>query len=61
MLIQMGVDTVEIVLRTEEMFNVDLPDDECSRIVTIDDLYRVLLSKLELRYVQASLAIQPDR
>jgi acyl carrier protein len=49
----MGLDTVEIVLRTEETFNVNLPDDECSQVVTVGDLYRLVLSKLELPYVQA--------
>ena len=53
-LIQMGLDTVEIVLRTEETFNIDLPDAECERIVTVGDLYRLVLSKLELPYVQAN-------
>ena|SRR5690348_11543613 len=53
MLIQMGLDTVEIVLRTEETFNIDLPDDECGRVVTVGDLYRLVLSKLELPYAQA--------
>jgi len=50
----MGLDTVEIVLRTEETFNVDLPDDECGMVVTVGDLYRLVLSKLELPYVQAN-------
>jgi acyl carrier protein len=54
MLIRMGLDTVEIVLRTEETFNIDLPDDECSRVVTVGDLYRLVLGKLELPYVQAN-------
>src|ERR1700753_1435542 len=48
----MGLDTVEIVLRTEETFNVDLPDDECSKVVTVGDLYRLVLSKLDLSYVR---------
>jgi acyl carrier protein len=47
----MGLDTVEIVLRTEEVFNIDLPDDECGQVVTVGDLYRLVLSKLELPYV----------
>ena len=46
----MGLDTVEIVLRTEETFNVDLPDDECGMVVTVGDLYRLVLSELELPY-----------
>ena len=47
MLIQMGLDTVEIVLRTEETFNIDLRDDECGRLVTVGDLYRLVLRKLD--------------
>jgi acyl carrier protein len=54
MLIQMGLDTVEIVIRTEETFNVDLSDEECGKIVAVGDLYRLVLSKLELPYVEAA-------
>jgi acyl carrier protein len=49
----MGLDTVEIVLRTEETFNVNLPDDECGRVATVGDLYRLVLSKLELPYMES--------
>lgn len=47
----MGLDTVEIVLRTEETFNITLPDYECSQVITVGDLYRLVLRKLELPYV----------
>jgi acyl carrier protein len=50
----MGMDLVEIVLRAEETFGVDLPDDECEQIRTVGDLYRLVLSKLQLPYVQVS-------
>ena len=50
----MGLDTVEIVLRTEETFNVDLPDDECGKVVKVGDLYRLVLSKLELPYLASA-------
>ena len=49
----MGLDTVEIVLRTEETFNVDLPDDQCSQVITVGDLYRLVLGNLKLPYVPA--------
>jgi acyl carrier protein len=49
----MGLDTVEIVLRTEETFNINLPDNECSQVITVGDLYRLVLRKLELPYVRA--------
>ena len=50
----MGLDLVEIVLQTEETFNLDLPDDECEQIRTVGDLYRLVLSKLQLPYVPGS-------
>lgn len=40
-------------MRTEETFNVDLPDEECGNIVTVGDLYRLVLRKLELPYVES--------
>ena len=52
----MGLDTVELVLRTEETFVIDLPDDECARIITVGDLYRAVLAKLNLPYLPAAEA-----
>ena len=52
----MGLDTVEIVLRTEETFSLDLPDEECSKVVTVGDLYRLVLNKLELPYLSSTEA-----
>jgi acyl carrier protein len=46
----MGLDTVEIVLRVEETFGVDLPDDELESVATVGDLYKLLLSKLDGSY-----------
>lgn len=42
----MGLDTVEIILTTEEVFSIDLPDEECGRVITVGDLYRLVLTKL---------------
>ena len=47
----MGLDTVELVLRTEEVFGISLPDEECERIITVGDLYRLVLNKLNLPYI----------
>ena len=52
----MGLDTVELVLRTEEVFLIDLPDDECARITNVGDLYCAVLKKLELPYLSAAEA-----
>lgn len=46
----MGLDLVELVPRTEEVFGVDLPDEECQLIRTVGDLYRLTLEKLALPY-----------
>jgi acyl carrier protein len=46
----MGLDTVEIVLRIEETFGVDLPDDELGSVSTVGDLYKLLLSRLDGSY-----------
>ena len=45
----MGMDTVEIILRAEEVFSLDLPDDECEQVRTVGDLYRLVISKLDLK------------
>lgn len=50
----MGLDTVEIVLRTEEVFGINLPDEECAKIITVGDLYRAILTKLNLAYTPIS-------
>ncbi len=47
----MGLDTVELVLRTEETFLIDLPDDECAQIITVGYLYHAVLSKRNLPYL----------
>jgi acyl carrier protein len=44
----MGLDSVEIVMRTEDEFSITLTDDEAGAVRTVDDLYRLVLSKLDL-------------
>jgi len=57
----MGMDTVELIIRTEEVFSVDLPDEECGRVQTVGDLYRLVLSKITLTDVPlaAPQAVSP--
>jgi acyl carrier protein len=57
----LGLDAVEIILRTEEVFAVDLPDSECSKVSTVGDLYRLVLEKLNLPYVSPNDIENPDR
>jgi acyl carrier protein len=49
----MGLDFVELVMRTEEVFSVELPDDQCESIRTVGDLYRLVLEKLALPYISS--------
>jgi hypothetical protein len=42
----MGLEAVELILRVEEAFGITLPDSEASRIVTIGDMYQLILSRL---------------
>jgi acyl carrier protein len=45
----MGLEAVEIVLRTEEFFGVAITDEEAAAVRTVGDLYSLVCSKLELQ------------
>ena len=57
----MGLDVVEIVLRTEEVFGIDIPDEEAGSAVTVGDLYRLVLKKLDIPYQPVSEQNGRDR
>jgi hypothetical protein len=42
----MGLDSFEIVLRAEELFAIQIPDDEAARIRTVGDFYELICAKL---------------
>lgn len=44
----MGLDAVEIILRTEDEFSITISDDEAAASVTVGDLFRVILAKLDV-------------
>jgi acyl carrier protein len=43
-----GLDSVEIAMKTEDEFSITLTDDEAGTVRTVDDLYKLVLSKLDL-------------
>jgi hypothetical protein len=44
----MGLDAVEIVLRTEELFTITIADDEAAAVRTVGDFYCLICSKLNV-------------
>lgn len=51
----MGLDYIELIMRVEETFNISITDDDAGAIVTVDQLYRHVLCKLEAASRQACL------
>ena len=44
----MGLDAVEIVLRTEELFIITIGDEEAAAVRTVGDFYNLICSKLNV-------------
>jgi hypothetical protein len=44
----MGLDAVEIVLRTEEFFVITIEDDEAAAVRTVGDFYKLICTKLNV-------------
>lgn len=42
----MGLDTVELVMAIEEGFDLEIPDEQAARIVTVGDMHAYLVSEL---------------
>jgi acyl carrier protein len=50
----MGLDMVEVVMRVEEVFGINIPDGEAGLIDTVGDLYRLILKSLNIPYQSPS-------
>ncbi len=51
----MGLDGVEIILRTEKLFVVTITDDEAASVRTVGDFYKLICAKLNLTPLQTAL------
>jgi len=45
---QMGLDAVEIILRAEELFAIEIGDEEAARVETVGQFYELICSKLQI-------------
>ena len=48
----MGLDSVEIILRTEELFAIGITDDEAKRVRTVGDFYQLVCAKVGVAPLQ---------
>ena len=48
----MGLDTIELVMRCEEVFRVDLPDSDREQVNTVGDLYHLICRHLGFRGIE---------
>jgi hypothetical protein len=48
----MGLDAVEMVLRTEELFVINIGDDEAASVRTVGDFYNLICEKLDVPLLQ---------
>jgi acyl carrier protein len=44
----MGLDVVELVMRCEEVFAIELRDEDMERVQTVGDLYTAVCNELKL-------------
>jgi hypothetical protein len=44
----MGLDAVEIILRAEELFVIDIRDEEAANVETVGQFYELVCSKLNI-------------
>jgi len=42
----MGLDTVELVIRVEKEFDIEIPDADAARLVTVGDLHAYVVEAL---------------
>ena len=42
----MGLDFVELIISIEDAFDIAIEDEEASKVVTVDDCYKLILNSL---------------
>ncbi len=44
----MGLDGIEIILRAEELFDINITDEEASALNTVGEFYKLICIKLDV-------------
>jgi acyl carrier protein len=44
----MGLDSIEIVIRAEKLFGIEIGDDDAGKIRTVGEFYPLICSKLRV-------------
>ncbi len=52
----MGLDGVELIMKVEKTFGINIPDQEAEKIITVGDLHDAVWKHLEGKYSEASKA-----
>lgn len=45
----MGLDSVELLMSTEDAFQIHITDEEANKILTVGDLYNLIINKIEVQ------------
>jgi hypothetical protein len=54
----MGLDAVEIILRAEELFAIDIDDEEAAKVETVGHFYELICSKLHIPPLQSPVTAE---
>ncbi len=49
----MGLDFVELIISIEDAFDIAIEDEQASKVVTVDDCYKLILNKIGKREVRS--------
>ncbi len=49
----MGLDFVELIISIEDAFDIAIEDEQASKVVTVDDCYKLILSQIGNREVKS--------
>lgn len=50
---RVGLDSVELILRAEELFSVAVSDEEAAQVGTVGDFYILICAKLDVRPLES--------